>query len=384
MMAIFRHPGWMSIVWAFCALWITTAAAESVYLVKGVEVTLPLKDEKNQDPQAIGLALAKEQAWLGLQTRMLTSADRQRHLERLREYKSGLDNLVERVVVQSEKRVAEGANTRLHMVVDVTFARDAVRKVFDAAGFTYNENAYPATLFLMAQVDESGAGHLSEPGQSFAKTMQATAARYGVTIIEPLGDVEDITNLSWERISSKDPALWNWTEERYGTRKIWAAWYGMESAEQAAPGSPPAAIATLVESDANGEQRRIRLRVRKGCGGPSGAGEGQQSCLDGALAAKFVEMILDNWSQDHAVKPELNHVVQLRVVHERQLAGYADFLKKLGKVPGVASVRTAALTARDALLVLDFQGQDEKLLDSLGRMGSQPERGQGELLIRIP
>ncbi|MBF0152573.1 MAG: DUF2066 domain-containing protein [Magnetococcales bacterium] len=382
MIRIFRRTGWMVILWVVCLVWARPSLAEGVYQVKGVEVTLPLTDEKNRDPRTTGMAMAKEQAWQGLQIRMLTSEDRQRHADRLREYKSGIDNLVERVVVQSEKRIMEGANAKLQMVVDVTFSRDAVHKVFDAAGFSYNENAYPSTLFLMAQVDESGAGRLSEPGHSFARTIQTAAARYGVSVMEPLGDVEDMSNLAWERVSGKDPALWNWAEERYGIRKIWAAWYGMETAEQAAADAPPAAIATLVESDANGEQRRIRLRVRKGCG--TAEINGPQSCLDGPLATKFVEMILDNWSQDHAVKPDLNHAVPLRVIHERQLAGYADFLKKLTKIPGVASAHPVSLTARDVLLILDFQGPDERLLESLAHIGNQPERTPNELTIRIP
>ncbi|MBF0137236.1 MAG: DUF2066 domain-containing protein [Magnetococcus sp. DMHC-1] len=378
----FRLSGWLLIVWSFFAAWASSAAAENLYQVKGVEVVLPLTEGKNQDPRSVGMAMAREQAWQWIQIRMLTSEDRQRQADRLRELKSGLDNMVERVVVQSEKRIGEGVNAKLHMVVDVTFSRDAVHKVFDAMGFSYNENAYPSTLFLLAQVDETGEARLAEPGQSFAKTMQSTAARYGVTVLEPVGDIEDMTNLAWNRISAKDPALWSWMEGRYGTRKIWAAWYGMETPEQTTAGTPPAAIATLVESDVEGEQRRIRLRVRKGCDSPDN--KGSQSCLDAPLAQKFVEMIFENWSQEHAVKPELNHVLRLRVIHERQLAGYAEFLKKLGKIPGATNMRPAALTARDALLTLDFQGQDEKFLESLAQIGKQPERTANELTIRIP
>ncbi|MBF0177381.1 MAG: DUF2066 domain-containing protein [Magnetococcales bacterium] len=382
MIQFFRRAGWISIVWFLCVSWPALALAESVYLVKGVEVVLPPTDEKGRDPQATGMAMAKEQAWHSLQARMLTSEDRSRHADRLRELKTGLDTLIERVVVQAEKRVVEGVNTRLHMVLDVTFSRDAVRKVFDAVGFTYNENTYPPTLFLMAQVEGSGEERLADPGQSFAKAVQAAAARYGVTVLEPMGDIEDITNLALKRVTERDPALWSWAESRYGTQRIWTAWYGMESPQEAASGSLPSAIATLVESDITGELRRIRLRARKGCGPADG--HGLQNCLDGPLATKFVEMILDNWGQGHAVKPELNHAVPLRVIHDRQLAGYAEFVKKLAKVPGVAAMRTAAMTARDVLLILDFQGQDDKLLESLTGMGSRPERTRNELTVHMP
>ncbi len=354
-------------------------ALASIYQVPSVRVRVPAVSQ-NQDPRTIGLARARRDAFQTLLRRMLTRTDRAVHRQVLDKLGRQDQQLVERAVVRGEKRLEEG----LLLTVDITFSQKAVSDALTQLGVTYSETPYPPILAVVRQ--GQGIAGRSRPTNPFFRTFHQTAHTFGLTIITPLGDMEDMGNLSWQRAAAGDRELVRWATSRYGIGSVWAleAGFGTKAPRSEEGKSSFSAIRLLISRIGAGVTHyRVPGGKRPECDA-LGTGGRARACYYAHLSETVLQQVLDQWIREHAVDPSLRHATRLRVIHDMHFPRYERFLSGLRTIPGLSAIRFLQFQAREAMLEVDYQGRDDQLIRAISRLNVHMEEGDGEIRLRLP
>ena len=371
-----------ALVWLLAVL-LPGLAGASIYDVSAVRVQVP-DVSQGMDPRTAGLTEARRTAFGQLLRRMLTGSDRQTHREALETLALDDRKLAERTVVRGERRL-QGS---LLLTVDVTFSAKAVRAALSGLGLTYNETPYPPVLLVVRQ-----GGAIAVPGKTkslLADTFAQAARDHGFTIVTPLGDVEDLGNLSWERAVAGDRAMLRWATARYGVGRVWALHAGIGAEAPVRPGSGEAVAAAELRVSQRGggvEATRSQSARHPACEA-MGAAARVRACYHARLSTALLRWAMDNWIGAHVVDPSLRHATRLRVIHDMRFPRYERFLSGLRAIPGLSGVRFVWMQAREALLEVDYQGRDDQLIQAISRldvrMEEGPGNGEGEIRLRLP
>ncbi len=335
----------------------------SVYDVANVEVSMPLGGKSVEVVQSAGMTAALKEALQRLLMRMLTRADQEAHKPFLATLFKEPKQLTERVVVRAQKQIDD----HLNLTVDVMFAKKAINEALNAENITHSETAFP--LVLLLSKNESLSGATQSSSDLLQNALLKIARDYGITLLLPMGDLEDLKHLSWDETIRGEAAVLNWATERYGATNIWAvtASFSSSSAKQSAAKFQASGV--LVVSRSQGEPL-----VYKGGMGKSGAShEEVADFLYSALATQLIQQSIDGWILEHALHPALTHQTRLRVIHNAQLVRLTKFLKDLRAVPGVKHLRVVNTLARETVYEFDYQGRDEVLLELLTGLGKHVE-----------
>ncbi|MBF0625824.1 MAG: DUF2066 domain-containing protein [Magnetococcales bacterium] len=351
----------------------TGEADEALYRLEGVGVVLPGSRDESQDARLAAMELAKKEAFQRLLRRMCL-ADERRGRDPAVQLK-GLDPLIQRLVVRAEKRIPTVAGSEVHLVADITFDRQAVRGVLEQVGLVCNEIPYPKTLLLFGRGD----GRLADPGSPGIQMLVTAGHAYGFQVGEPLGDMDDMINLSLEKVVNGDAGLLEWVQRRYQAGHLWVV--ELESVPGRSRDQRPAAL-SLVEVKSNGERRRFQVQASGGCEGSSDP----QACLTGAMFGRTLQLVMDQWIGQHRQQqqPAYGGGLTLRVDHGLRLPRYAALEQELRKLNGVSNLRVVTLTAREAVLTLDYQGRHEQLQEALAGLGWRGDLTPGEIVVRLP
>ncbi|MEO5334333.1 MAG: DUF2066 domain-containing protein [Magnetococcus sp. YQC-5] len=345
--------------------------AALVYEIQGVEVSVPMSGKGMDAMHETGVTLAQKEGLHRLFRRMLTSKDRVAHKDFLATLHKESKRLTERVMVRAEKQHAD----RLAMTVNVLFSQKEITAAFVQQGLPYNEAAHPLVLLLAKE--ESSMPGIPTPGLLLQQALLPAAREYGFSVLLPLGDMEDLTNLSWERAAKGDKELLNWAAARYGATNTWGV--QAEEAPVTVKSGPPRfrVSGSLLESRPNSAVVTWKAREEK-----SGATQEEVTpALYAPLATKLLQQVMDRWIQDHSLQPGLQHQVHLRVIHEAQLARLTEFLKELRNVPGVKEPQVVNTSARETVFEFAFQGQDDALLAALGKLVVHQERTADQIAV---
>ncbi|MBF0213271.1 MAG: DUF2066 domain-containing protein [Magnetococcales bacterium] len=214
-----RIPGWWLIALSLVTLmpWQEARSATpetsvgSIYEVRHVEISIPLGGKSVEVMHEAGVAQAQREGLQRLFKRMLTAQEREARKEWIAAQLKEAKRLTERAVVRSKKQVGE----RLDMTVDLVFSRKEVSAALVKESIPHGESPYPLVLLIAREETPPGAA-------TFLWQAMPNAARdLGVSLLQPMGDMEDLTQLSWDKASRGDPGVLNWTASRYGASATW-------------------------------------------------------------------------------------------------------------------------------------------------------------------
>ncbi|MBF0188024.1 MAG: DUF2066 domain-containing protein [Magnetococcales bacterium] len=332
----------------------------SLYHVKGVEVYISLPAPKGKDLRRQAIAEGQKIAFWHLMKRMVTVSERVRNLKNLRRASRFVKGMVRRAVVR-ERRLPDGS--AILYTVDVQFDPKQVRGVMARYRLTYNEIAYPPVLII-------GRTRSGRP-MEWTHILEEEAVRFGLPLKRPINDMEDVMNLSWDKVMAGDKRVAGWARKRYGASRTWAVSTDFNIPSSTSVDEEEGWEPRLYEATArlvvNGTSGRRRL-VGKAHGYYSDADEAR-TCLRRSLARQLLSRVMDGWIQSHAINPELRHLVAVRVRFGSELEPYAAFVKALRRISGVMQVRYPELRANEALLTVDYQGTDDTFIRALNGLG---------------
>ncbi|MBF0162668.1 MAG: DUF2066 domain-containing protein [Magnetococcales bacterium] len=346
--------------------WSPSADAESPPFYKVVaEAQVALPVEAKQDPRNMGMEIAKKQAFERLLRRMFVRAD----LEKEKAFFDGLGReskrLTERLRVVAENQL----NNTLTMAVEVTFASKAVAAALQQKGLPFNESLHPPVLFLLrSQGDNPEELRQAEP--VLQKNLSEEAKLLGMSVLTPMGDVEDMSQLSWENVANGQASLHQWARARYGTDQLWAV--------------------TLQLAPPTGKQQTLHLHL---LGGPPRPGSApiqaevvaplaahrcveqasSRTCPYAVLARTLLQQLADQWIQAHRINPAQQHPVLLRILHGPKLAQLTQLVNTVRTLPGVTDLRFVEERANESSLEMRFNGDDASLQTLLSPLGAQVE-----------
>lgn len=332
----------------------------SVYDVLGVDVAVPLSPKGVEATHEAGVAQAQKEALPRLFRRMLLAADQEAQKPFLQTLLAQPKRLMERVVVRAEKQHAD----QLTLSVDLLFSKKEVSAALVGQGLSYNETPYPQVLLLIKEPVPVGGGEPLALGL-LQNALVAAAREYGIVLLLPMGDLEDLTHLSWDRAASGEMEVLDWVLARYGATHIWALQVEATVSKGKKGQSGLKSVGKLVVSRSNSAPVTSQIEEEK----TGGSVEEVASAVYPSLATKLVQSVMESWIQEHALQPGLRHQVHLRVVHDAQLARLTEFLQKLRKIPGVKEPKMLNSSARETSFEFEYQGSDDVLLELLAKMG---------------
>ena len=344
-------------------------AAQSValYHIASVKVSVPLTSGGNL--RRIGLKRAKKKALDYLLQRMLTSTDRSRLQEFRKALRKDITSLVQRASVISEVRHANV----LRLVVDVTFSEQKMRDAFVTEEVLYSETLYPSILFLLREkisgADGRSAFRPSEP--LLQKVVINAAHAYGLSVTTPLGDMPDMTHLSWQKAVAGDQVLLKWAYNRYGVDNVLALAITLQKRDSQTTGVKAQLLGNyqVVSQEVVSTGLTANASTRRDCSKSQRAN--LHDCLYTAVTQRLFQQMMDLWITAHAIQPSLHHLVQLRLFHSPVMSKYAEFVRGLRAIPGVSDVTFVNSKARESTIQVAFQGTDEQLRHAVTRLGAE-------------
>lgn len=371
--------GWSGYVGLFFALLFWIAGGEAMgepaaFFHVGVESIVSLPVAAKQEPRTVGMEQAKKMAWERLLRRMFTRGDLEVKKALFETMGQNINQLAERVVVVGESRRAD----TLVMAVEVIFSAKAVHALLAAqAGLLYNETRHPPVLFLVrtqaATQEESAQNDLL-----LQKNILEAAKIFGIPVVKPLDDMEDVSRLAWELVVSGDVALRQWVSSRYATDQVWAV-IARTTPPAVGSGQKTPTYTTQLQLlgrtvEANKPTTFEPIQAESVSITPPGQCLEQgtpPNCPYAVLANTLLQTVMDQWIQAHTINPTLAHTAYLRVIHGPVLAKFSQFVNKLRALPGVAKLKFMEERATESTIQMEFQGDDVQLQGLLTQLGAQ-------------
>ena len=353
------------------------------YQVRAVEVSVPIPEThasgaESQDLRAIGLEKAKKVAFKRLLRRLLTKADRNTHKLFLETLLQDRARFIERATVLSEAY----RSTALWLSVDVFFSRKEVRTALRQEKLSFSEVLHPPLLFLVREISLSLSASLQGAFESLLQRLLSEEARaLGLSVVTLLGDMEDLTHLSWDKAAAGDLSLYQWALSRYDAGRVWAVSARLKPLLKGSGEGKPLRYAAKVQllgghSDQTKPAPPVLLYAKvTGTRSSHGCRENEDPryCFYPTLVRRLLQKMVDPWIQAHAVNPHLGHTVYLRIIRGSNFVRFSEFIKGLRAVPGLVSVKFLEERATESRLQVEFQGQDVSLQQALVRLGAQVE-----------
>ncbi|MBF0446315.1 MAG: DUF2066 domain-containing protein, partial [Magnetococcales bacterium] len=311
--------------------------------------------EDNQTPRNVGLKRAQTKAFTILFNRILTRVNQDFNRDFLETLRREDKKFIERSIVRSERRRLR----TFQITVDVTFSKKELNEAFAKAGIPHGQTEYPDSLIII-KTNTQITHNTIEP------IVMDIAKEYGISLQKPLGDMDDMMNLTWENAIQADPAFISWVKTRYGLDRVWAVLINlvvMTGQDSKLPYYT--AAADLIETTSEG----IYPPLKASNSGSFPTKELAEASLFPALVDKLYWQAANRWISAHSVEPVLRHTIPLRIVHDFKHLRYEQFLESLQSIPGFSGFQHQSMTAREVVILLDYQGLDSTFLNAISRPG---------------
>ncbi|MEO5366217.1 MAG: DUF2066 domain-containing protein [Magnetococcus sp. WYHC-3] len=343
------------------------------YWVAGIQVSQPLD---HKDPRKAAFARAESLALARLLERMLDGPTRQAHAATLAPLLAKPHPLVVRTVVRSEKNRPDA----LFVQVDILFNGAPVRQTLEQAGLPFNQTPYPAALLLTPQSGDpdNDWGTLADDDPAWIH-LQEAAREQGITLVRPLGDVNDLSHLSLASVRAGDAALSQWLRDTYAAEQVWEVVVSQPAPPGGSGVASPQEVSCHLTIHGRGAPPPLEIRRQITAADPAAARAGLMPDLGRSLVAK----IMDHWIQRHQLAPGANTPVVLVVEHHHDMGLYGRFLAELAHVPGLVEVRTARLGGGRTELHGRYRGEITRLQESLQEIAPFVAPEGGALLVRL-
>ncbi|MBF0348553.1 MAG: DUF2066 domain-containing protein [Magnetococcales bacterium] len=358
-------------LWGSCSV-AHAQDGDPFYIVKQVIVHIPQGGDPTKNTSAIGLLEAQKIAFKYLMQKMLPVEERQgRHLF-IKDIQKNIKDLLQRSIIVSERRTSRD----IELAVNIHFDKEKIRQLFESAGISFCETAYPATLLLM---DEP---LLASPmAKPLIHTFEKASNLYGFELIQPLRDVEDLTNLALAEDPSQIQTFKNWARTRYKAERTWKI-----------------SISESAASEPSSDQSQNWIRLKLVEIGDEGVEYHFSRVTEKKLMEKGKEkeqigeeeiMVLANrmvtpWIATHIVQPGTRNVLDVAVINSNNLDMLDGLMDKMKSFSGVEKVSFLEMSSNNVKLRLQYKGNEMEIKDQLKGLGAV-DNGQGsEMSINLP
>ena len=345
---------------------------DSFYIVKQVIVHVPLGGDPAKNTSAIGLLEAQKIAFKHLMQKMLPVEERRtRHLF-IKDIQKNIKDLLQRSIIVAERRTSRD----IELAVNIHIDKEKIRQSFESADISFCETAYPTTLLLMDE--RLSASPMAKP---LIHAFEKVADLYGFNLIQPLRDVEDLTNLSLADHPGQIHAFKNWAGTRYKTEKTWKISVSEPTvSEPTGDQSQDWIRLKLVEIGDEGVEyhftRIAEKKLEEKAKGKDRLGEEEIMVLANRL--------ITPWIAAHIVQPGTSNVLDVAVINSNNLDMLDGLIEKMKSFSGVEKVSFLEMSSNEVKLRLQYKGNEAEVKDQLKSLGAI-DNGQGsELLINLP
>jgi hypothetical protein len=217
----------------------------------------------------------------------------------------------------------------------------------------------------------------------------------GMTGQMPLGDMDDVLNITNDKVQAGDQGLYRWLAERYQAQRIWQV--HSELTQPPGTGKRPVNVLLQIAESAPGgivwrEESRATFADRAAA----------DQAVTGPLLRALLEKISERWvsgsnpglavaagaapgtAATTVAAPAESAKKQLRLRHAAHMVACAAVMKRLQTLPGMAGWQVQQLSAYETVLQIDYRGQDNQLLSALTDMGTKAEATAEGMVAHIP
>ncbi|MBF8271641.1 MAG: hypothetical protein HW380_746 [Magnetococcales bacterium] len=346
--------------------------SENIFIVKRVGVRVPQSKDSAINARTSGLMEAQKVAFKHLLQRMLTKQERQTRNPFIQDIGKNIKELLQRSIIVSERQ----AGRELELSVDIHFEKEKVRQSFEMAGLSFTETFYPTTLFLP---DENLLA-APVPASIYSIFLKAVNV-YGFELVQPIRDVEDLSNLSMLENPSQIDPFKNWVRSRYRADKIWKlSGEGYDSLSASEDGMQNTLRWKLVEYSSDGVSYHFAKVFQKNKETKNNL---KKKELENAALA-MVERIVNPWIAGHVVLPGLDTFLDVSITNTRDMEILDEMTKKIESFTGIDSVAVIEMSSNHVKLRIRYKGNEIEVRDQLTKIGAV-DQGQGSaMFINLP
>jgi hypothetical protein len=342
------------------------SALEDIFVVRGVAM-----DESAQTAAAArarALAKGQREAFARLETRLTRSVHRglAANVDA-----DTLRFLVDAIQIDGEKT----SDVRYLANLTVTFKPDAVRNLFRQSGVPFAElRSRPLTVVPVLATPQRYL--LWDDPNPWREAWRNHPGGTGlVPMLAPIGDLEDLSGLTVDQAVDGDPDVLARFAQRYGARGVVVTIANIFEVE---PGILRSDIVSVPVGLPEMSPFNISITGQ--------AGETEFSVFARAVD-ELRGIIEDEWKAASALAS--GDIAQLRAaVPIASLKNWIDIRARISRVPAVTNIQVVALTATSAEIVINYRGDEARLIRAFERfdlilegtgLGQGVERPSGNL-----
>lgn len=363
---------WLAITLSFSPATVWAQELENYFTVKQVVVRVPQSNDPNKNPRASGMIEAQKIAFKRLQVKLFPENDKQSRAVFIKDIQQNIKDFLHRTIIVAEHQ----SGRDLELTIDVYFDKDKLRQSLNAAGVSFCETAYPKILFILDD---------SLIGSPMAKLVYASFVKaghvFGTELVQPIRDVEDLTNLNFSSESGAGNQSLNWAHERYQADKVWRV------SADGAIASPPVASSSgsyvrwkVAEYDHEGlNYYFMKLReINK-----DGNSKKKLESMDNVVLS-LVTHIVNPWITSHVGAVVASPHVDVTIVNANDLDGIDTLTRQMEGLSGVAKVSILELSSDNVKLRVVHNGNLSELKEQLMRLGAVESGDDSGMLIVLP
>ncbi|MBF0414929.1 MAG: DUF2066 domain-containing protein [Magnetococcales bacterium] len=337
---------------------------DNYFSVKQIVVRVPQSVDPNKNPRASGMIEAQKIAFKRLQVKLFPENDKQSRAVFIKDIQQNIKDFLHRTIIVAEHK----SGRDLELTVDVYFDKEKLRNSLNTAGISFCEAPYPKVLFIF---DEQIAGS-PEAKAVFASFVKAGHV-FGTELVQPIRDVEDLTNLNFSSDSSAFSQSLNWARERYQTNKIWRV---------SAEGIAPSALSRwkIAEHDQDGINFYF-MKLRDS--NKENKVQKKSDSIDNAVLS-MVTHIVNPWIASHVGAVVSSPFVDVTIVNANDLDGIDQLTRQIQGLSGVAKVSILELSSDNVKLRLVHNGNMAEVKEQLIQMGAVDAENDSGMLIVLP
>lgn len=343
------------------------------FIVKKVFIRVPRNNNSATNEGATGLLQAQQIAFKRLIQRMLTVEERKTRIVLIKDIQHSIKDLLQRSIIISEKQ-----RTRdVEMTIDIHFSKEKMIRSLELAGINFCETPYPTTLFMMDDSDS-----FQQLSESLFRALNGAATVYGFEMVQPIKDMEDLSNFSLMADPNGRNEVKSWAQNRYKANKIWklsVEGHGLSEVEDHATQATDLRLKLMEIGDDGVVYHFARVVTKE----TESKGKSKTNGLENSMLA-LVSRVVDPWISSHTMMGGLNNFLDISVVNSDNLDLMDAMIKKMELFPGIEKVSYLEMSSNQVKLRLHYTGNELDIKEELKNLGAI-DQGQGiEMLIRLP
>jgi Uncharacterized protein conserved in bacteria (DUF2066) len=278
-----------------------------------------------------------------------------------------ITELVRDFEVNSEKV----SDVRYLAHLQIRFKPDAVRALLRTASVPFAESMSRSLVVLPVLRSAAALRLWDDPNPWRAAWAQAPPTDGLVPLIEPKGDNADINDIGPEQAIARDPDRIAAIAGRYGAAGALVVY---ASRREVAQGGRPVLDVTAVRSDAANDQTLVQSFV---------AADGESDDAFYARVQEVVETAIeDSWKRANLLRFDSPRGIEVSVPL-KDLADWVAIRRRIAAISFVRASGVRSLSRENAVLSLQYFGDEDQLAGALAQRGLALEEGATGWTLRL-